>query len=82
MSIMRGLGLLFLVLGAAMLAGGLTGVGEEWIAQNVACGDRHDAHACARADAQGLLTLVGAILVAVAAVELAVSAWWGRISSA
>jgi Short C-terminal domain len=78
MIILRGMGILFLVLGGAMLAVGLTGFGEDWIAENATCGDEYNRHACAPGEAQNVLKLVGAIFVAVALVELAVSVMWSR----
>jgi hypothetical protein len=81
MLIMRGLGLLFAVLGGAMLAVGLGGFGEDWIAANVACGAEYDQHVCAPGEAQGVLNLVGGIFLAVGLIELAVSLMWGRMTS-
>ena len=80
MLIMRGLGLLFAVLGGAMLAVGLSGFGEDWIAANVSCGAEYDQHACAPGEAQGVLNLVGGIFLAVGLIELAVSLMWGRMT--
>ena len=82
MIILRGMGILFLVLGGAMLAVGLTGFGEDWIAENATCGDEYNRQACAPGEAQNVLKLVGGIFVVVAMVELAVSVMWSRAGGA
>jgi hypothetical protein len=79
MWIMRGLGLLFLLLGGAMLVVGLGGFADHWLAANVSCGDSYTQHQCAPAEAQGVLTLVGAIFSGVALMLLAGSIWIGRV---
>ena len=78
MLILRWLGLLFLVLGGAMLAVGFGGFADDWIAANVSCGDEYDSHACAPGEAQLVLKLVGGIFVGIALIELAVSVVWSR----
>lgn len=80
MIFLRGMSLLFLVLGGAMLAVGLSGFGEDWITENVSCGDEYQSHQCAPGEAQSVLKLVGGIFVAVGLVELAVSLWWSRFA--
>src|SRR4029079_11634299 len=61
MWIMRGLGLLFFLLGAAMLVVGLGGFADHWLEANVSCGDSYTQHQCAPGEAQGVLPLGGAI---------------------
>ena len=78
MIIMRGIALLFLVLGGALLALGLGGFADEWINANVSCGDDYSTHPCAPGEAQGVFTLVGAIFTAVATGLLLLSFWLGR----
>ena len=79
MWIMRGLGLLFLLLGAAMLVVGLGGFADHWLEANVSCGDSYTQHQCAPGEAQGVLTLVGAIFSGVALMLLVGSIWIGRM---
>jgi hypothetical protein len=79
MWIMRGLGLLFLLLGAAMLVVGLGGFADRWLEANVSCGDSYTQHQCAPGEAQGVLTLVGAIFSGVAVMLLLGSIWIGRV---
>jgi hypothetical protein len=78
MAILRGLSLLFLVLGGAMLAVGVGGFADDWIAANASCGDQYNSHACAPGEAQMVLKLVGGIFVGIALVELAVVVVWSR----
>ncbi len=79
MIIMRGLGLLFLLLGAAMLAAGLGGFADHWLEANVTCGDEYNHHPCGPGEAQGVLTLVGGIFTAVSLGLLMGSVWLGRV---
>jgi hypothetical protein len=79
MIFLRGMSLLFLVLGGALLAIGLTGFGDDWISQNVSCGGEYDSHPCAPGEAQGVMKIVGGVFVAVGLVEFAVSLWWSRL---
>jgi Short C-terminal domain len=79
MYIMRGLGLLFLLLGAGMLAVGLGGFADHWLEANVTCGDEYNHHPCGPGEAQGVLTLVGGIFTAVSLGLLMGSVWLGRV---
>jgi hypothetical protein len=54
-----------LLIGAALLFVGLSGVADDWMAGNVHCGGAHDHHACASGEANGVLNLVGGIFVGV-----------------
>ena len=78
MVIMRGIALLFLVLGGALLALGLGGFADDWINANVTCGDSYSHHPCEPGEAQSVLTLVGGIFAGVSLLLLAGSVWLGR----
>jgi hypothetical protein len=56
---------LMLLIGAALLIAGLSGVADDWMAGNVHCGGVHDHHECASGEANGVLNLVGGIFVGV-----------------
>ena len=78
MIIMRGIALLFLVIGGALLALGLGGFADDWIDSNVSCGDSYSSRPCEPGEAQGVLTLVGGIFAGVALLLLVASFWLGR----
>ena len=79
MYIMRGLGLLFLLLGAGMRVVGLAGFADHWLEANVTCGDEYNHHPCGPGEAQGVLSLVGGIFTAVSLGLLMGSIWLGRV---
>jgi hypothetical protein len=78
MYIMRGIGLLFLLLGAGMLVVGLGGFADHWLEANATCGDQYSHHPCAPGEAQGVLTLIGGIFTTVSLSLLAGSILLGR----
>ena len=78
MIIMRGLALLFLVIGGALLALGLGGFADDWINANVTCGDSYSHHPCEPGEAQGIFTLVGGTFAGVSLLLLTASFWLGR----
>ncbi len=78
MIIMRGIALLFLVIGGALLALGLGGFADDWINANVTCGDSYTNRPCEPGEAQGIFTLVGGIFAGVSIVLLIGSVWLGR----
>jgi hypothetical protein len=78
MIIMRGIALLFLVIGGALLALGLGGFADEWINANVTCGDEYSNRPCEPGEAQSIFTLVGGIFAGVSLLLLVASVWLGR----
>jgi hypothetical protein len=78
MIIMRGIALLFLLIGGALLALGLGGFADEWINANATCGDEYYHRPCEPGEAQGIMALVGGIFAGVSLVLLAGSFWLGR----
>jgi hypothetical protein len=78
MIIMRGIALLFLLIGGALLALGLGGFADEWINANVTCGDSYSNRPCEPGEAQGIFTLVGGIFAGVSILLLIGSIWIGR----
>ena len=78
MTIMRGIALLFLLIGGALLVLGLGGVADDWINSNVSCGDSYTSRPCEPGEAQGIMTLVGGIFAGVSLLLLAASVWLGR----
>ena len=62
-----------------MLVVGLGGFADYWLEANVSCGDSYTQHQCAPGEAQGVLTLVGAIFSGVAVMLLLGSIWIGRV---
>ena len=78
MNTMRGLALLFLVIGGALLALGLGGFADDWINANVTCGDEYSHRPCEPGEAQGVFTLVGGIFAGVSLLLLTGSFWLGR----
>jgi hypothetical protein len=78
MIIMRGIALLFLVIGGALLALGLGGFADDWVNSNVSCGDSYSSRPCEPGEAQGIFTLVGGIFAGVALLLLFASFWLGR----
>jgi hypothetical protein len=80
MIVMRGLALLFLVIGGALLALGLGGFADEWITANVTCGDSYSHHPCRPGEAQGIFTMIGGTFAAVSALLLVGSVWVGRMT--
>ena len=78
MIIMRGIALLFLVIGGALLALGLGGFADDWINSNVSCGDSYSSRPCEPGEAQDIITLVGGIFAGVALLLLVASFWLGR----
>jgi hypothetical protein len=79
MIVMRGLALLFLVIGGALLALGLGGFADDWIDANVSCGDSYSNRPCEPGEAQGVFTLVGGIFAGVSLLLLVGSVWLGRM---
>ena len=78
MIIMRGIALLFLLIGGALLALGLGGFADDWINANVTCGGDYSNRPCEPGEAQGIFTLVGGIFAGVSIVLLIGSFWLGR----
>ena len=78
MNTMRGLALLFLVIGGAPLALGLGGFADDWINANVTCGDEYSHRPCEPGEAQAVFTLVGGIFAGVSLLLLTGSFWLGR----
>jgi hypothetical protein len=78
MIIMRGIALLFLLIGGALLVFGLGDFADEWINANVSCGDSYSSRPCEPGEAQTVMTLVGGIFAGVALLLLAASFWLGR----
>jgi hypothetical protein len=78
MYIMRGIALLFLVIGGALLALGVGGFGDDWINANVTCGDSYSHHPCEPGEAQGIFTMIGGTFTAVSVLLLIGSFWLGR----
>ena len=78
MIIMRGIALLFLLIGGALLVLGLGDFADEWINANVSCGDSYSSRPCEPGEAQTVMTLVGGIFAGVALLLLAASVWLGR----
>jgi hypothetical protein len=78
MNIMRGLALLFLALGGALLALGLGGFADDWINANVTCGDEYSRRPCEPGEAQSIFTLVGGSFAGVSLLLVAASFWLGR----
>jgi hypothetical protein len=78
MIIMRGIALLFLVIGGALLALGLGGFADDWINANVSCGDDSTSRPCEPGEAQAIFTLVGGIFTGVSLLLLVASVWLGR----
>ena len=78
MNTMRGLALLFLVIGGALLALGLGGFADDWINANVTCGDEYSHRPCEPGEAQAVFTLVGGIFAGVSLLLLTGSFWLGR----
>ena len=75
---MRGIALLFLLIGGALLALGLGGFADDWINANVTCGDSYSNRPCEPGEAQGIFTLVGGIFAGVSILLLIGSVWLGR----
>ena len=78
MIIMRGIALLFLLIGGALLLIGLGGFADDWINANVSCGDSYSSRPCEPGEAQTVMTLVGGIFAGVALLLLVASIWLGR----
>ena len=78
MIIMRGIALLFLLIGGALLALGLGGFADDWINGNVSCGDSYSSRPCEPGEAQAIMTLVGGIFAGVSLLLLVASVWLGR----
>ena len=78
MIIMRGIALLFLLIGGALLVFGLGDFADEWINANVSCGDSYSSRPCEPGEAQTVMTLVGGIFAGVALLLLVASFWLGR----
>jgi putative oligomerization/nucleic acid binding protein len=78
MIIMRGIALLFLLIGGALLVLGLGDFADEWINANVSCGDSYSSRPCEPGEAQTVMTLVGGIFAGVALLLLVASFWLGR----
>jgi putative oligomerization/nucleic acid binding protein len=78
MIIMRGIALLFLLIGGALLVLGLGDFADEWINANVSCGDSYSSRPCEPGEAQTVMTLVGGIFAGVALLLLVASIWLGR----
>ena len=78
MIIMRGIALLFLLIGGALLVFGLGDFADEWINANVSCGDSYSSRPCEPGEAQAVMTLVGGIFAGVALLLLVASIWLGR----
>jgi len=78
MMIMRGIALLFLLIGGALLALGLGGFADDWINGNVSCGDSYTSRPCEPGEAQAVMTLVGGIFAGVSLLLLVASVWLGR----
>jgi hypothetical protein len=78
MIIMRGIALLFLLIGGALLVFGLGDFADEWINANVSCGDSYTSRPCEPGEAQTVMTLVGGIFAGVALLLLVASVWLGR----
>ena len=78
MIIMRGIALLFLLIGGALLVFGLGDFADEWINANVSCGDSYSSRPCEPGEAQTVMTLVGGIFAGVALLLLVASIWLGR----
>ena len=78
MIIMRGIALLFLLIGGALLVFGLGDFADEWINANVSCGDSYSSRPCEPGEAQTVMTLVGGIFAGVALLLIVASFWLGR----
>jgi len=78
MIIMRGIALLFLLIGGALLVFGLGDFADEWINAHVSCGDSYSSRPCEPGEAQTVMTLVGGIFAGVALLLLVASFWLGR----
>jgi hypothetical protein len=78
MIVMRGIALLFLLIGGGLLLLGLGGFADDWINSNVSCGDSYSSRPCEPGEAQGIMTLVGGIFAGVALLLLVASVWLGR----
>jgi hypothetical protein len=76
--ILRGIALLFLIIGGALLVLGLGDFADEWINANVSCGDSSSSRPCEPGEAQTVMTLVGGIFAGVALLLLVASLWLGR----
>ena len=55
-----------LLVGAGLLFAGLSGLPDDWFTSDALCGATLDDHACAPSHANGIVNLVGGILIAVA----------------
>jgi hypothetical protein len=69
---LRNLGIIFLVVGGMLLAFGI-GASDEWVHDNVSCGNRYARRTCAPGEAQSFSVLAGAIFTAISLVMLFVS---------